>query len=141
MLRSCWRNKDETTGPSFLLRTLVGHHTQAFDLIEFTTTPTEIRLKSSMENKQARQQQLPEANAGLSQVKQKQGWSTIRIHGGRGMCSWAGREIEWKRMSTSWNAIRPYLKTRQERKKERERKATGGAPPLGFAFCLLNFAT
>lgn len=78
MLRSCWRNKDETTGPSFLLRTLVGHHTQAFDLIEFTTTPTEIRLKSSMENKQARQQQLPEANAGLSQVKQKQGWSTIR---------------------------------------------------------------
>lgn len=50
------------------------------------------------------------------------------------MCRWAGGEIEWKRqrMSTSGNAIRPYRKTRQERKKERERKATDGAPPLGF---------
>lgn len=46
--------------------------------------------------------QLTEANAGLSQVKQKQGWSTIRINGGRGMCSWAGREIEWKRKNVGY---------------------------------------
>jgi len=32
-----------------------------------------------------------------------------------------------ERMSTSWNAIRPYL--RQEKKKERERKARASVQP------------
>ena len=59
------------------------------------------------------------------------------------MCSSAGGEIEWKRKNVDFLECYSPLPEDQAGEKEGERtEGYGrGAPPLGFAFCLLNFAT
>lgn len=60
-------------------------------------------------------------NKGIGIKIRRRGWSTIRIHGGRGMCSWAGGEIEWKRKNVDFLECYSPLPEDQAVEKEGER--------------------